>query len=346
MNARPLPNAPAQTTADLTALNQAAKWFAVLQFGASQEDYDQWQRWLNSDARHQSAWEEVQAIFPPFEQVADIAHKQAARNALMQPARMSRRSALKLLGFGGTALLAGVLVKRYSPWRDWVTTLASHSESLHVAVGQTGMTPLADGSKLWLNTASQARVEYSMALRRITLLAGELLIDSAKDNTTPARPLVVDTQHGRLTALGTRFTVKLAQNHTFLAVYQGAVSISSSNGWGNPSDNNAHVRVIEAGNQTVFTADSIANPMPADKARESWTRGMLLADNRRLDDFVAELATYRHGKLSVAPNVAHLSLMGAFPLHDTNRVLLAITEVLPVRIHHISALEIQLVARN
>ena len=332
-------SASSHTAAELTALNQATEWFVLLQDAtASKADHDQWQQWLNSHPLHQSAWSEVQAIFSPFEQVADLANKAAARNALMQPAMPGRRHALKLLGFGGTALLTGMLFKRYSPWRDWVTTVAGRKESLHVAVGETRMTALTEGSKLWLNTASHAKVEYSVALRRITLLAGELFMASAKDNTTPARPLVVDTVHGRLTALGTRFSVKLAADHTFIAVYEGAVAIAPAN--------SAHARVIEAGHQTVFSSGHIADFMPADKARETWTRGMLLADNRRLDDFIAELATYRHGSLSVAPNVAHLTLMGAFPLHDTNRVLLAITEVLPVRLQHLNAYDVVLVARH
>ena len=60
---------------------------------------------------------------------------------------------------------------------------------------------------------------------------------------------------------------------------------------------------------------------------------MLLADDMRLGDFVVELSRYRRGYLGCAPQVADLRLVGAFPLADTGRVLRALAETLPVRIH-------------
>ena len=336
---------------DMTALNQAAEWFAILRDDAATgAEHAQWQIWLDSHPQHQSAWAEVQAIQSSFAQVARIGDKQAARAALMEQKKpkkpseqtIKRRQSIKLLGFGGTALLAGLFVKQYSPWRDWITTLAARHQQLHVAIGETGMTTLDEGSKLWLNTGSQADVAYSFALRRLTLRAGELLIESAKDSATPARPLVVDTPHGRVTALGTRFTVKLTPQRTMIVDYQGAVSVAPADS-ANATDD-ANLKVIHAGQQARFDASQVDALMPADQARQTWTRGILLADNRRLDDFIAELATYRQGKLTVALEIAHLSLMGAYPLHDTDRVLMAITEVLPVRIRHINANDVMLVS--
>lgn len=322
-------NAQAQASVDeaedLTALSQAAEWFAILRdTPVSVSDRAQWQTWLSAHPQHQAAWAEVQAIHTPFEQVTALGDKQAAKTALLNAEGLSRRNALKLIGVGGTALFTGLLLKQVSPWRDWVTNIAARQQILTVATGNTGLFTLGEGTKLWLNTNSQANVAYSIAMRRITLISGELLIESAKDTAEPARPLVVDTAHGRLTALGTRFTVKLSQHHTFVAVYEGAVSIA-------PNGTNA-MQVINAGQQTQFTDKQILPIETADKARETWTRGILLADNRRLDDFIAELARYRTDTLSVAPEVAHLRLMGAYPLKDTQRVLASIAEVLPVKL--------------
>lgn len=328
-------NASINLPEDISVLHQAAEWFALFRDeSVSDVDYAQWQIWLGAHPQHQAAWEAVQTVHMPFTQVTKIGNQQAAKTALLRTDTMSRRHALKLLGFGGTALFAGLLVKQTSPWRDWVTNIATRQTRYQVAIGQTQLFTLAEGSKLWLNTNSQADVAYSVALRRITLMSGELLVESAKDNTELARPLVVDTLHGRLTALGTRFTVKLTESHTFVAVYDGAVSIA-------PNHANQTL-VVQAGQQLQFTHQNILPVEPADKAREAWTRGILLADNRRLDDFIAELARYRTGKLMVANDIAHLRLMGAFPLQDTNRVLASIVETFPVKLKRMNATDIQL----
>ena len=336
-------NSAMNSAVDSAVLHQAAEWFAILRDeNISATDYAQWQIWLDAHPQHQAAWEEVQAVHMPFTQITKIGNQQAAKMALLRADTMSRRHALKLLGFGGTALFAGLLikqysVKQYSPWRDWVTNIAARQTTYQVAIGQTQLFTLREGTKLWLNTNSQANVAYSLALRRITLMSGELLVESAKDNTELARPLVVDTLHGRLTALGTRFTVKLTENHTFIAVYEGEVAIAPTN--------TSAVHVLQAGQQLQFTNQDILPVESADKAREAWTRGILLADNRRLDDFIAELARYRPDKLTVAPEVAHLRLMGAYPISNTDRVLASITEALPIKLWQANAAEIVLVKR-
>ena len=65
---------------------------------------------------------------------------------------------------------------------------------------------------------------------------------------------------------------------------------------------------------------------------DAWTRGMLVVDNARLEDLVAELARYRPGHLGVAPEVANLRITGSFPLHNTDLALTALLPTLPVQI--------------
>lgn len=321
-----------------TALQQAAEWFALLRSGHTQQtDFAAWEAWLQADAKHRAAWQAVESIDASFNQATNLGNAQAVKSALLHQPSASRRQALKLLGVAGTTLVAGWILKSHSPWRDWLTNIAASELQYEVGIGQTRLFTLAEGTKLWLNTASQAEVSYSVALRRITLLTGELLVTSAKEHATLERPLVVDTSHGRITAIGTRFTVRLHEKHTYVAVYEGAVAIKSKSG--------GHLKVLKAGQQVQFNALAIKTIQPAEKAREAWTRGILLADNRQLDDFMAELARYRHGQIAVSPNIAHLRIMGAFPINDIDRVLNSITESLPVRIEQINTLDILLVEK-
>lgn len=321
-----------------TALQQAAEWFALLRSGHTQPtDYAAWQIWLQADAKHRAAWQAVESIDATFNQASHLGNAQAVKSALLHPPSTSRRQALKLLGVAGTTLVAGWILKSHSPWRDWLTNVAASDVQYEVGVGQTRLFTLAEGTRLWLNTASQAEVSYSVALRRITLRTGELLVASAKEHVALERPLVVDTIHGRITAIGTRFTVRLNEQHTYVAVYEGAVAIKANAG--------ARLQVLKAGEQVQFNALAVQTIQPAEKAREAWTRGILLADNRQLDDFMAELSRYRHGQIAVSPNIAHLRIMGAFPINDIDRVLNSISETLPVRIKHINTPDILLVEK-
>ncbi|MNT56173.1 fec operon regulator FecR [compost metagenome] len=52
----------------------------------------------------------------------------------------------------------------------------------------------------------------------------------------------------------------------------------------------------------------------------------------RLGDFIAEVSRYRRGYLACAPEVADLRIVGAYALADTDRVLAALADTLPVRI--------------
>lgn len=320
-----------------TALQQAAEWFSLLRSEHAQEaDYAAWQVWLKADSRHQAAWQEVESVSATFNHATHLGNSQAVKSALLNPPSTSRRQALKLLGVVGTTVFAGWILKKHSPWRDWLTNVAASELQYQVGIGQTRLFTLAEGTKLWLNTNSQAEVSYSIALRRIILRNGELLVASAKERTALERPLVVDTTHGRITAIGTRFTVRLNEHHTYVAVYEGAVAVEAKSG---------HLQILKAGEQVEFNARVVQAIQPAEKAREAWTRGILLAENRPLDDFMAELSRYRHGQIIVSPSIAHLRIMGAFPINDIDRVLSSITEALPVRVKHTNTPDIYLVEK-
>ena len=72
--------------------------------------------------------------------------------------------------------------------------------------------------------------------------------------------------------------------------------------------------------------------VPADMAGSAWTRGLLIAENMRLADFLSELARYRRGHLGCDPKVADLRIVGTYALADTDRVLAALEATLPVRV--------------
>lgn len=299
--------------ADHRTLQEAAEWFAVLADPPVSDHQQQaWRQWLAARPEHAVAWQRVEAISGQFTRLPTDTRRQAAGQALRSTGR-SRRQVLglfALLGAAGVLTVAG----QGRPWRAWVA-------SERTGTGEIRDTRLADGTHLWLSSRTAVDIDYSASARLLRLFRGEVLIETAQDS----RPLLVQAAHGRLQALGTRFGVREGHGFTQLSVFAGAVRIEPGNG--------AAPVVLQAGNQARIGPDGIAAGEPVDRAREAWSRGVLLADNRRLGDFIEELAEHVPGYLACDPRVADLRLVGAYPLGDTGRILDALQGSLPIRVN-------------
>ncbi len=319
-----LPFVPAGAAPPVTphaSLQQAAEWFALLRSGeATEQDRAAWKTWLDGARAHHEAWQYVESIGRRFEPVQDTQHRDTALAALQS---VRRRSPPRRQLIGGLAALGGAGLLGWLAWRHTglQETVAAWGASHRTATGEVRDVLLADGSRIWLNTASAIDVDFGADLRRVRLLAGEVLVQTAHDAT---RPFVVDTAQGRLRALGTRFTVRQQGDNSFVGVYEGAVEIR-------PADSADHP-VVAAGEQRRFTSTGVLAAEPVERAREAWARGVLLAEDIPLRDLVRELRRYRPGHLGVADAVAGLRVIGAYPLHEPDRVLAMLEEVLPVRV--------------
>lgn len=303
------------------AMEQAATWFSLLQSGqATDADRTRWQAWLTSSPESQAAWAFVERVSQRFAPLQSAPAPRLAADALQTAnQRFSRRRTLLL----GVAAMAGSgSLLGWAVWRQagWVDPLLAHFADHHTATGERRNLVLADGTQVWLASASAFDQDYRADLRRLRLRSGEILIQTAADT---GRPFVVDTAHGRLRALGTRFNVRLDEaGGTQLAVYEGAVEITLAHG--------GQSTVVAAGQQVRFTADRWDDTTAADPAREAWSRGILLAQDMSLAQVVAELARYRRGHIAVAPEVAGLTVLGSYPLDDFNGTLTMLQQALPI----------------
>ncbi len=301
-------------------MEQAAEWYALLRSGeATEGDRARWQSWLERKPDHSQAWSYVETIgrsFAPIQSTHDP--RRTADGLWTANMRIAQRR--RLLAGIGAITVPGLL-----SWAAWsytplsATTIAWMADH-HSSTGEMREIVLSDGTRIWLNTASAFNEDYRSGLRRLRLIAGEILIETASD---PQRPFFVDTPQGRLRALGTRFTVRLDGEETFLGVYEGAVEVQAG----------ASIRsVIQAGQQTRFTVAGPSSVKPADVAREAWSRGVLVVQDMALNEVVSELRRYHRGHLGLAPEVAGLRVFGSFPLHDMDGALHMLASALPIRI--------------
>jgi transmembrane sensor len=320
--------APA-TISEQVAL-QAAEWFFLLQSGAaSAQDRQGWQRWHAAHPAHAAAWERAQRVGQTFARLPPTLALPVLNRAAVQT--MQRRRSVKALALLLVAAPTGWLAWRHGGAADLLA-------DAHTATGERRTLQLADGSRLQLDTASAVNIRFDSNLRLLHLLHGAVYIETATDIHLPPRPLVVTTAQGRMRALGTRFSVRQDGEITRVAVLEGAVELR-------PRAAPEQVLVLQAGQQTQMTAQTIATAQAVTPDAHGWTHGVLQVRNMRLADFAAELGRYRPGVLHCDPAVAELRISGAFQLQgDTTAVLESLPQVLPVAVRYRTRYWVSLVA--
>lgn len=292
-------------------VKQASHWL-MLQWGGEMDDEQQrrFSEWRTADPEHGRAWQRLEHLQRTLSGVpADTACA-----VLRELPDARRRQTLKLLGALLLAGGSGYLAQSHLPWRETMADLRS-------GTGERLQRTLADGSRLNLNSGSAVDILFSASERRIHLLAGELLLDSGRD---PAqRPLIVETAAGEIQALGTRFSVYQRDGGSQVELFEGELELRPRQ---------APATRLQAGQSRWFSATRLGDITLANHNAIAWHDGRLIAERMPLGQFIAELSRHRPGALRCDPAVADLPLTGVFPLADTDRVLTALQQSLPVKV--------------
>lgn len=299
-------------------LEQAAEWYATLRADAVDErERRRWQDWLARDAGNRRAWARVEAI----SQNVAIARQTADASSTALHAASAQRQRRKLVKTLALAAFTTGLGWQLARTEDVQVAFAGLGASHRVGVGQRSQTVLDDGTRLWLDSGTILDQRFDAAQRLVLLQRGQILLQSGHD---ARRPLVVQSRQGSMRALGTRFQVRQFEGSTRLGVSEGRVEVT-------PRDAHGPLLIVEAGQEATFTRSEVSAPVALPAAREAWTRGMLIAEDLPLPQFLAELGRYRHGHLGCDPALAGLRVVGAFPIHDTDQALAMLEAALPVR---------------
>lgn len=303
------------TTPHQDALQAASVWFVRLTSETvTDSERDQWLAWRQADPAHEYAWQQIEKVTQKFTTPGVSAELGMA--ALDRPACPTRRRAVQqvvsLIAVGGIG------------WAVYEPLIGQHWKAdFETAVGEQRRVTLQDGSLLTLNTRSAVDVIFTEQQRQILVHKGEVLIETAQENRRAYRSFVVRTPQGKIEALGTSFSVRLNKQVSQVSLYDGALKIQTST---------AAEQHLFAGHATQFTASHIAPTVSISNTSPFWSEGFFVADDMPLIEFIAELARYRRGHLSVDKNLAHLRISGTFSIADTDRTLETIAMTLPVKI--------------
>jgi len=264
-------------------------------------------RWRAAAPEHEAAWARIQQFGARLQTVPD----DVAR-AVLRPASGSRRRVLRGAGALAVAGVVGGLVVRQASRAD-----------LQTARGERRPVTLPDGTAIVLAPDTALEIVYDTHRRTLRLRRGEVLVQSAHD--PDGRPLAVETAHGRAEALGTRFTVRIADERSRVQVFDGAVATSAA------ATPDTRV-VVAAGQQATFDRDRVAAPTRVDPLAAAWSQGLVVAERQRLGDLLAELAPHLPGVLRCDPAVADLVVSSVYRLDTPDATLDALAAGLPVRV--------------
>jgi len=303
---------------------QAAEWLVELQSAdVADETRQRWQQWRDAHPDHAQAWERIEAFGERLQGLSSpLAHA-----ALTQPKSAARRRAVKTLAVMLFAGSATWLVGRQAPIDQWA---ADH----RTGVGERTRITLDDGTQLQLNAQTAINIAYTDTQRMVKLVHGEILILTVPDplaTRSGSRPFLIETVHGKMRALGTRFLVQQRddqQGHSLVAVYEGAVEVRP--------DHVDAPRIVRAGQQTSFSQDRFEEIEEADDNAIAWTDGMLVVRDMPLGAFLQVLGPHRRGYLGCDATVANLKVTGTYPLADTDKILDMLRTTLPVDIRFVT----------
>lgn len=317
------------TPIDRRIAREAANWFVRLQnSSAGAAEHAAGAEWRARHADHERAWQLAERFSGRAQQLAG----DAGRAALERPHSLERRQVLKTLALLIVAAPLGFAAHRSLPWREW-------QADERTATGEQRTLRLPDGGQIRLNTGSAVDIAYDDNVRRVRLIAGEMLFEVPHEQAR--RPFIVDTTEAEITLLGSRLLVRQYPQSTYLAALEGAVQIRPRLSRGDDG-----LMRLATGQQTRVNSLAAEPAMALAQNRLDWLSNVLRAEKMRLDDFITELDRYRPGLLRCDPAVAGLLISGTFQLRDTDQILRALSQTLPVDIHYRTSYWVTITARE
>ncbi|QEY13271.1 FecR domain-containing protein [Cellvibrio sp. KY-YJ-3] len=295
-------------------IDEAADWLARMHSkNLSDAEKNAWEQWLIQSAEHQRVWKNAELLADQFNRL----EPKLGMSVLDRPRELASRR----------RFLRAVATSLFIPAATWFGVQyyqANQTNFYRTATGERREIILADRSVVVLNTATALNVNFDNLQRLLEHKTGEIFVRTAPDTHASSRPFLVETDNGRMRALGTEFVVRHGETGTRLSVFEGAVEITTRH---------SQSRIIvESGQEVNFTARSIDAITPIQSGAGAWRNGVLYAQGMRLADFTKELARYRPGLLHCNPAVGELRVTGVFRLTDTDTVLRLLADTLPVTI--------------
>lgn len=244
------------------------------------------------------------------------------------PAAPSRRQALRgLAAFAGCTVLAGSTGGWYW-WRQPVFDQRYATGTAELRAVTLPDLAGAPGSRVDLNARTRLWARLYRHQRVVALDEGEARFDISPD---AERPFLVETRAGRITVLGTAFTVKDRGGPVSIHVEHGHVRFEPRSQPGEPEP----AVDLRAGQSLTLRPGQPAQLRSAVDAGQAsaWRDGWLVFDNTRLDEALPAINAHRAQPITLGDGrVGLLPLTGRFKAADSASLLAALPAILPLSV--------------
>lgn len=230
--------------------------------------------------------------------------------------RRDRRDRRHFAGLG--IVLAAAFAIGQMPWAYW-------SADHRTGAGEIDRTTLSDGSEVVLNSNSAINVARDGDRRVVHLVRGEIMVRVNSD--ADGRDFAVHSPHGSARALGTRYSVRVAGDHTVVAVHESTVELVAR-------DAPADATRLAAGQRAHLTPTGGRTTGSAPTGQPDWVEGRLVFNDAPLGEVIDRLARHRTGLLLFRgePAKAQLRFTGVLPADDSDTALAVLTDALDLRV--------------
>jgi transmembrane sensor len=335
MSTRELNN---ETPIPADRLAEAGVWIARLHGDdrdpALEAGFRQWLKAHPLNARAFELTTEVWEDSQNLRRVVPFAHQVA-------PAAAQRRTRLSSSMIVAVAAAAIVVV---------ISALLYFPRGVVTGVGEQRQLVLADGTRVFLNTATRALVHYDKDARHVELKYGEALFDVAK---RPNWPFIVQVGDRQVTALGTSFIVRREDDRIAVTLVEGKVAVTPVRSGQAPQlpaiaapgtgpddatdDSSAgagEAITLTPGQRLMIAVDMPAQiDMPSLDQAIAWRRGQVVLDDTPLATAIAEMNRYSAIKLSIErPEAARVLVNGLFQAGDSMSFANAIAHTYGLRV--------------
>lgn len=306
---------------------QAGEWLAVMRSDCKTAgEVEQFRAWLEADARHQAAYDEIyahwlelsglQGMIDPAsyqEQGVPRAGQRFAALALTRPALAAAAGLLLTV-----ALLFALTARPPAPEAgDYTTSTAEIKE-----------VQLPDASQATLGALSAMEVAYSATERRVALIAGEAFFAVEPD---AARPFVVVVADAEIRALGTKFEVRRSRAGVRVSVLEGKVEVKQTR--------LSAKRVLAAQERVrVEPSGRLSEIQPVRQSRPGlWRQGRLVYENATLSEVMSDADRYYAGNIIIdAEDLRTLPVSAAFRTDQIQEMMDALSLSLPISVRQLS----------
>lgn len=296
----------------------ALDWFTRLEGHPSDAALRaRFEAWRHEDPRHEAAFSYIAELWGSAEFTAAVGRRASslAPTTVSKPLRRERRGwqapGLAAAGIAATLLLLigglqlpGLLI-RFSA--DYAT-----------AVAERRTVELPDGSRLTLDGASAAAIDFADGHRTVRLLEGEAFFDVVRD---PSRPFRAVGRFGAVEVTGTAFSVRLGESEDEVVLARGQVEVRALEGGGTPS------RLVP-GDMISVGRDGLSAVRKVDPERAlAWLDGRLSFSRRPIGDVIEDMRRYYGGRIFIfGSGIAAREVSGSYRLDDPALVVRSLAE--------------------